>query len=331
MTRIGLATLGITLLAGCIDAVADELGPALRAFVDEMAAEHEFDRAELTALLGRVDPRPEILEAISRPAEAKPWHAYRPIFVNATRIEEGTRFWTQHADALARAEAEYGVPAEIIVAIIGVETRYGQNTGRHRVLDALATLAFHYPPRSDFFRAELKQFLLLTREEGVDPLTLQGSYAGAMGWPQFMPSSFRAYAVDFDGDGHRDLWSSPVDAIGSVAAYLATHRWRRGGAVAEPATVSGEQYKALLRKDMQPQFSARELHTRGVAWASAPELDSAAALLELDGEAAKEYWLAFDNFYVITRYNRSPLYAMAVYQLSHGIREQRATAPPGRL
>jgi membrane-bound lytic murein transglycosylase B len=327
MIRIGLAALGVILLAGS----ASALEPQMRGFVDEMVAEHAFDRAELTGLLSHAELRAEILETISRPAEAKPWHAYRPIFVNATRIEEGVRFRTQYAEVLVRAEAEYGVPAEIVAAIIGVETRYGQNTGRHRVLDALTTLAFHYPPRRDFFRSELKHFLVLTREEGVDPLTLQGSYAGAMGWPQFMPSSFRAYAVDFDGDGRRDLWSSPVDAIGSVAAYLAAHRWQRGGAIAEPATVSGEQYQALLRKDMQPQFSAGELRTRGVAWASAPDLDAAAALLELDGETEKEYWLVFNNFYVLTRYNRSPLYAMAVYQLSQGIRAQSTTAPPGRL
>lgn len=296
--------------------------PAVQAFIREMASKHGFDPNRLTALFGRAYAQPDIIAAITRPAEAKPWYAYRKIFLTSARIQGGVEFWRAHAAALARAEQAHGVPAEIIVAIIGVETRYGGNTGGHKVLEALATLAFDYPKRADFFRKELENYLLLTREEGIDPLSLRGSYAGAMGLAQFMPSSYRAYAVDFDGDGHRDLWSNPLDAIGSVANYLSTHRWQRGGPIATPAKVQGNQYRTLLDQDLKPKHDVRDLSRYGVAPIGRVNGENSAILLELEGEQGLEHWLGFHNFYVITRYNRSPLYAMAVYQLGQEIRRQ---------
>lgn len=296
--------------------------PEVQAFIREMAARHGFDPNALSAVFGQAYTQPDIIAAITRPAEAKPWHAYRDIFLTPARISGGVEFWRTHAATLARAEQLHGVPAEIIVAIIGVETRYGGNTGRHRVLEALATLAFDYPKRADFFRKELEHYLLLTREEGIDPLALKGSYAGAMGLAQFMPSSYRAYAVDFDGDRRRDLWYNPEDAIGSVANYLSVHRWQPGGRVAMPAEVNGDQYRTVLDGDLKPSQSVQNLRRYGVAPQGPVEEQQSAILLELEGERGPEHWLGFYNFYVITRYNRSPLYAMAVYQLGQEIRRR---------
>jgi membrane-bound lytic murein transglycosylase B len=264
---------------------------------------------------------------MSRPGEAKPWYAYRDIFVNSNRIQGGVRFWRANAAALAQAERVYGVPPEIVVAIIGVETQYGGNMGSFRVLEALSTLAFDYPRRAAYFRKELENYLLLTRQEGIDPLTPRGSYAGAMGLGQFMPSSFLSYAVDFDGDGHRDLWRNPATPSAASPLFprprLATRRaGRRAG------TVSGGRYPTLVSQQVEPaQGQRRQLQAQGVA----PEVPvsgaQAAMLLEYQGRDGLEYWLGFDNFYVITRYNHSRLYAMAVYQLSQEIREQHAFYP----
>ena len=291
----------------------------VQSFIDRMVAEHGFDRTRLIDLFSQAEDQPDIIAAITRPAEAKPWHAYRQIFLTPERTEGGVAFWQSHADTLYRAEQVYGVPAEIIVAILGVETRYGGFTGRHRVLEALSTLAFDYPKRSEFFTKELENYLLLTREEGIDPLSLEGSYAGAMGLAQFMPSSYRAYAVDFDADDHRDLWQNPVDAIGSIANYLARHRWQAGAPVAVPANVSGNDHQSLLSRDLTPRYSLAELRQSGITPAVAVT-EQPAVLLEYEATDGPEYWLGFNNFYVITRYNRSPLYAMAVYQLATAIR-----------
>ena len=295
----------------------------VQAFIREMVARHGFNAARLQALFGRAYAQPSIIAAMSRPAEAKPWYAYRTIFVNPKRIQGGVAFWRSNEAALARAEQVFGVPPEIVVAIIGVETQYGGNMGKYRVLEALSTLAFDYPRRADYFRKELENFLLLTRAEGIDPLTPRGSYAGAMGYGQFMPGSFRSYAVDFDGDGHRDLWRNPRDAIGSVANYFKKHGWRTGEPVAVPARVSGAAWSDLVsRKLSQPSYSVVSLRARGVL-PEAPVGDAQAAmLLEFQGRDGPEYWLGFDNFYVITRYNHSQLYAMAVYQLGQEIRER---------
>lgn len=294
----------------------------VQAFIEEMIQRHGFDRGWLQQIFTRGRIQPGIIATMTRPAESRPWHAYRGIFLTERRIAGGVDFWRAHRDTLSRAEARFGVPAEIIVAILGVETSYGENTGSHRVLEALATLAFDYPRRADFFRRELEHFLLLVREEAVDPLGMTGSYAGAMGLAQFMPSSYRAYAVDFSGDGRRDLWRNPVDAIGSIANYLAEHRWQPGGPVTVPARVNGSAWRALLSpyNDLRPRLEYRQLAAQGVHSSAPVAADAPALLLELEAEQGPEYWVGFHNFYVITRYNRSPLYAMAVHQLGREIR-----------
>ncbi|MEO5574204.1 MAG: lytic murein transglycosylase B [Gammaproteobacteria bacterium] len=296
--------------------------PELTAFINEMVTEHNFNKQKLTALFDKVELRPKIIAAITRPAEGKAWFEYRPIFVTPETIEGGLDFWSEHADILARAERTYGVPPEIITAIIGVETRYGQNTGSYRVLDALSTLAFDYPKRADFFRGELAEYLLLTREEKIDPLSLKGSYAGAMGYPQFIPSSYRNFAVDFDNDGRRDLLNNITDVIGSVANYFKEHGWQPGAAVALPATVSGNNYTGMLGQ-LKPETSLRNLKQRGVRVDTSLPDDQLGALLEYETETGMEYWVGLQNFYTITRYNHSQLYAMAVYQLSQAMREQK--------
>ncbi|HHH36888.1 MAG TPA: lytic murein transglycosylase B [Gammaproteobacteria bacterium] len=293
----------------------------VQAFIGEMSRRHGFDRADLQKLFTSLQPRREVIEAISRPAERKPWYRYRPIFLTERRIREGAAFLKRHARALERARARYGVPPEIVTAILGVETFYGRHRGRHPVLEALATLAFDYPARGRFFRGELEQFLLLAREEDMNPRTALGSYAGAMGQPQFIASSFRSYAVDFDGDGRRDIWDGTVDAIGSVANYLARHGWRAQAPVALPAEVSGMPPASMVihRQPRRPSHTVADLQRHGVRAAAPLPPDAKAALLPLEGEKGPEYWLVLDNFHVITRYNHSPLYAMAVYQLSREI------------
>jgi len=298
--------------------------PDVQAFIREMAARHGFNAAQLRATFSHAQSQPSIIAAMSRPGESKPWYAYRQIFLNPKRIQGGVEFWRANEAVLAKAERVYGVPPEIVVAIIGVETQYGGNMGKYRVLEALSTLAFDYPRRADYFRKELESFLLLARAEGIDPLVPRGSYAGAMGYGQFMPSSFRSYAVDFDGDGHRDLWRNPRDAIGSVANYFSKNGWRPGQPVASPASVSGGRYSALVSRQLsQPRYSVASLRDQGVTPLEPVSNGQNAMLLELEGRDGPEYWLGYDNFFVITRYNRSQLYAMAVHQLSREIRERR--------
>jgi membrane-bound lytic murein transglycosylase B len=291
------------------------------AFIDEMVKNHDFDRDELTALFNEAKKRDDILEAIARPAEkTKPWHEYRKIFLTSERIRGGVEFWRKNADILDRAAKELQVDPAIVVAIIGVETRYGKNTGRYRVLDALSTLAFAYPPRSKFFRSELEQFLILAREEKVDLRTAKGSYAGAMGYGQFIPSSYRNYAIDFDKDGQRDLWNNIEDIIGSVANYFHRHGWKSGEPVANRVT-QGQVPASMVSDNSKPDKTAGELATLGVRTTPPLSTNQAVAVLELQQRKGSEYWLTSKNFYVITRYNRSPLYAMSVYQLSDSIRD----------
>ncbi len=297
-----------------------------RTFAAEMAGKHGLDPVALGGLLGLARYRQDIVDAMRRPSEAKPWSAYRPLFLTQTRIQGGLAFRRAQAELLARAERDYGVPPEVVVAIIGVETSYGGNVGKHRVIDALTTLGFAYPPRAAFFRGELESFLLLARDEAIDPARVTGSYAGAVGQPQFIPSSYRNFAVDFDGDGRRDLWRSQADVIGSVANYLKVHGWRAGQPVAVPANLSAEAQANLAagtvpvarKAPVEPITPAGELAGQGVASAEALDPATPAALLVLDGPE-DEYWIALNNFYVITRYNRSNLYAMAVHQLGREI------------
>jgi len=298
----------------------------LHAFITEMQQEHGFAPEQLNRLFAEVKKQQSILDAIARPAEkVREWKDYRPTFVNTRRIAGGQLFWQKNQETLARAEREYGVPAQIIVAIIGVETSYGGNTGSFRVMDALSTLAFDFPPREVFFRKELKEFLLMAREQQLDPLTLKGSYAGAMGLPQFMPSSFRAYAVDFDGDGKIDIWNNPADAIGSVANYFKVHGWTKNAVVALKATINGRQADSGLSASLEPDRTAAKLQALG--WTAEQPLDDNLPItaFRLQGEQGVQYWLGLPNFYVITRYNRSLMYALAVYQLSEVLQSTRSS------
>jgi membrane-bound lytic murein transglycosylase B len=295
--------------------------PQVQEFVAVMVEKHNFKREELLEVLGQAERRDDIIELMSKPAEKRlAWYEYRKIFLTASRIDDGVAFWKENADILAKAEEAFGVDPQVVVAIIGVETRYGSNTGRHRVLDALTTLAFDYPPRSQFFTSELEQFLILAREEDIDLLSATGSYAGAMGYGQFIPSSYRNFAVDFDANGKRDLWNSPMDIIGSVANYFHLHGWKDRAPVAVRAEVSGDDYKALLELGYEPNTALHAMRHDGVTPVTEMPDDLEAALLAFDQQDGPEYWLGFNNFYVITRYNHSPLYAMAVYQLSEEIR-----------
>jgi membrane-bound lytic murein transglycosylase B len=312
----------------------------VRRFVEEMVSKHSYDRDYLVSVLESAEIQPAILEAISKPAEKMlSWAEYRDIFVTPARIDGGVAFWREHEDSLRRISRETGVPCEILVAIIGVETWYGRITGKHRVLDALATLAFDYPPRSTFFRRELEEFLLLVREEQIQASEATGSYAGAMGSPQFMPSSFRAYAVDADDDGRRDIWNNWPDVIGSIANYFVAHKWSSGDPVAVPATLGAKWQGTVPENTLTASETVASLDRMGVSFSTDLPGDRKSQLLTFDGSDGDEHWVGFDNFFVITRYNRSPMYALAVYQLGQaiasGIRNRPATADahatePGR-
>ena len=295
------------------------------AFIDNMVAEHDYDAAELNDILGRVELSEKVIAAITRPAEALPWHRYRAIFIKPGRIRGGAKFWRENQAQLERAAEKYGIPVEILVAIIGVETKYGRITGGFKVINSLSTLAFDYPKRSKFFTSELKHFLLLARVQALDPHTLSGSYAGAMGIPQFMPSSYRAYAVDFDEDGLTDIWENPADAIGSVGNYLSEHGWKQGAHITGPATAPDGDIAAVLTDGLKLQLTMADMIAAGVtagAELAEPDASERVKLLQLENKDGYEYWLALHNFYVITRYNHSALYAMAVYQLAETIRAE---------
>jgi membrane-bound lytic murein transglycosylase B len=324
VTRSGgwMALLCVLLMA--LPAKADySQHPEAAAFIEEMVRDHQFDQAQITEWLRAANRQQAILDLISRPAEkTKSWKEYRPIFIQPLRISNGLAFWQEHAEVLARAEKTYGVPPELILAIIGVETNYGRNTGSHRVLDALTTLAFDYPPRAPFFRKELQQFFLLTREQRQDPLALKGSYAGAMGYGQFMPSSYRAYAVDFDGDGLIDIWNNTTDAIGSVANYFARHGWQAGKPVVSRTRFEGDEATIEFNSLQPPSSPLRDWEKRGFNAILPLEATLPVSAVKLEGQHGTEYWLTTHNFYVISRYNRSHLYSMAVYQLSQAIKDQ---------
>ncbi|RJF99955.1 lytic murein transglycosylase B [Noviherbaspirillum saxi] len=306
------------------------------AFMDGMATNHQFDRDELEAMFKKVRYVDTTIQLIkpAPPGKPKNWRAYRARFVEPVRINAGLAFWDKHADALAQAEERYGVPAEIIVGIIGVETVYGRNTGNFRVLDALTTLAFDYPPtpnreaRMAFFRGELENTLLLARETNVDPFSLFGSYAGAIGWPQFMPGSIRKFAVDFSDDGKIDLRGSPVDAIGSVANFLVEHGWKRGEPMVFPAMVAatdnGRSWDMFINQGLEAKFRLDELKAAGVTPGVEPPADLQFGLVDLqNGGEPTEYWLGAANFFAITQYNRSFFYAMSVIDLGRAVRAAR--------
>lgn len=298
----------------------------INTFIDESVQKHGLDRATVKQILTQAKINHQVLDAIARPWEAKPWHQYFPIFLTEKRLTKGLAFWNEHRDTLARAEKEFGVPAEIIVAIIGVETFYGSYKGKYSVLDALYSLGFYYPPRSTFFRSELWQYLKLIQEEGWQPESVKGSYAGAMGWGQFISSSYRHYAVDFDGDGKRDLLNNPIDAIGSVANYFKLHHWKAGEPVAfklESLPEAADQYSS---KELKISSTWQQLTDAGIAKPNHIKLnsDAKAKVFPFQQDGYMEYWVAFDNFYSITRYNHSPLYAMVVFQFSDQLRKEFA-------
>lgn len=295
-------------------------------------AEEGFSETEVNTILAKANRQEAILSAIARPAEkAKPWYDYRKIFLDDKRVKNGVTFWQNNAEQLAKASGQFGVPEEVIVAIIGVETRYGKVAGSYYVIDALTTLGFDYPPRSDFFYKELIHFLVLTRQQGVDPLTLKGSYAGAMGYGQFMPSSYQHYAIDFDGDKKVDIWHNTADAIGSVANYLHAHGWKAEQPVITLADVmDGERLKNasldIFNVLVKPSINEKEVMALGLSLPKNVVLEKSMLMQPYRVETSEhnsEYWLGFENFYVITRYNHSHMYALAVYQLSQEIKLAR--------
>ena len=322
-----VACLGLTLVVTHANGQDNSYAkhPLTAPFIAEMNTEFGFLNEPLQDVFANAERKQAILDAISRPAErVKLWKEYRPIFITQTRVDKGVEFMAKNLEALQRAEEEYGVPAEFIVAIIGVETIYGGNTGSYRVIDALSTLAFDYPPRAPFFRQQLKEFLLLTREEQVDPLALKGSYAGAMGLPQFMPGSFRAYAVDFDNDGRIDIWQNPTDAVGSVANYFIKHGWQPRQEVVVRADIKKTSVAEKgLSDSLDPKITVKELKKLG--WKPRTEIDDETKVtaFRLDAEQGPEYWIGLANFHAITRYNRSVMYAMAVNELAELLAVER--------
>ena len=298
--------------------------PAAEAVIDELVAEEGFDRGELEAILSTASRQDSIIKAMDRPAEkSKAWFEYRAIFLTDKRIQGGVKFWNENEAILDEVANQYGVPPEIIVAIIGVETYYGANTGRLPVFDSLVTLGFDYPRRSKFFLRELEQFLLLTREEGFDPAEVTGSYAGAMGLGQFISSSYRYYTVDHDQDGKRDLWNSRQDIVASVANYFKEHGWRDSHAITSQAQFTGNPDTIDSSNKLKPSHIYSDLNKQGFVADMPIGQDEQVSLFVLENKNGNEYWIGLHNFYVITRYNHSHMYAMAVYQLSREVKQQR--------
>jgi membrane-bound lytic murein transglycosylase B len=328
VAHLGIAVAALFLGAplGAMDTQRDDI----QTFVNGLVTEHGFEQDYVTSVLSQGARKQKILDAISRPAEkSKEWFEYRDIFVTPKRIAAGVEFWAEHSERLARISAETGVPAEIIAAIVGVETYFGRITGSYRVLDALSTLGFDYPPRGKFFRGELEQLFLLSREESLDITNIEGSYAGAMGPPQFIPSSYRNFAVDGDGDGRRDLFDSWDDILSSVANYFVRHKWKSGQPIAVQGTLSDSAQAPTGKNSLKVTETVTSLSEQGILFATDLEGSEPAQLFHLEGNDGVEYWVGFHNFYVITRYNRSVMYALAVQQLAAALAEARAAAGPG--
>ncbi len=320
--RVATRAVIVLLLLLCGPARADySEHPKAVAFMTEMARKHDMNLQVLKDIFRSAERSERVLELIQRPAEKRlEWSGYRPIFLSDERIDAGVAFWNEHQETLEQAQQRYGVPPWIIVSIIGVETFYGRISGGFSAISALSTLAFDYPKRAKFFRSELEQFLLLLDENKFDYRTLEGSYAAAFGMPQFISSSYRSYAVDFDEDGERDLWNSVPDVIGSVANYFHRHGWKKDQAVVE-ITDYKDSVKSLVRDSPKPVHSSAEMNAAGIY----PKRKGSGryTLLKLQAEKGAEYWIAHHNFYVITRYNHSNLYAMAVHQLSQEIKSRK--------
>ena len=296
---------------------------SVQRFINQMVRENNFNRSQLIDLLRSSQFQAQVIASMQKPYENKTWDIYKQLFLTPQRLQSGLVFWRKNKQTLAEAQQKYGVPASIIVAILGVETLYGQHQGNYRVLDALTTLAFYYPKRSQFFTQELQQYLLLCREHGVVATQYLGSYAGAMGKPQFMPSSYRTYAVDFSGHGRPNLMTEDPDVINSVANFLNKHGWQSAGAITELATIHGELEKRIITNLKYPSYSLGQLLAAGIKLATPPTnyLDKV-GLIALTTQQGLEFWLAYHNFYVITHYNTSPQYALVVYLLSEQLRHE---------
>jgi membrane-bound lytic murein transglycosylase B len=317
--KLIILTLAATLICPTAFAI-DTDREDVKKFIDSMVEEHAYDRGKLESVLKAAESKESILTAISKPAERTlDWDGYRNIFLKDERIQLGAQFWREHESELTRISEKTGVSIEILVGIIGVETYYGKITGTYRVLDALATLGFDYPPRSKFFLSELEQFLLLVREEGMDATNVTGSYAGAMGRPQFMPSSYRAYAVDSTDDGKRDIWNNWSDVIGSVANYFVRHKWNRDEPVVAAATLGDKWTGDVPENTLNPKETIESLSRQGVLFSTTLGNDQKSQLVTLKGADGIEYWVGFHNFFVITRYNHSVMYALAVHQLGQEV------------
>ena len=310
--------------AGAAPAQAiDTHRPEVEGFIDEVAEKDAISKWTLRKLLHSAKSQPAIIAAMDRPAEkAKPWYEYRPIFLTEKRINEGTEFWLAHRQELDRASVRSGVAPEYLAAIVGVETYYGRLTGSYRVLDSLSTLAFDYPPRAKFFRDELEQFILLTRDLGLDPLTVKGSYAGAMGAPQFMPSNYRKFAVDANADGHIDLWNNWSDVCASVGNYLKAFGWNAGEPVLSEALVDPDRAADLDGRTLALADTVESLKAKGVNFDSSLPPDAPVILVAADESDGVHWRVGYNNFYVITRYNHSALYAMAVFELAAAVKQR---------
>ena len=324
--RLSLNTLLVLLLAEFAVAADYYQRADVKAYIDQMVEDHAFDRMELEQRFKNAIKQERAVAAMDKPAEAKPWPQYKDIFITSSRISEGKLFRKQYRSLLDEAEAKFGVPAALIVAIIGVETFYGRNTGSFPVFSTLVTLSFDYPRRADFFKRELSEFLLLCRQENALQCNkLKGSYAGAMGVGQFISSSYRNYAIDFDNDGIRDLWNSRADAIGSVANFIKHHGWLSAQPVGEYIEISNGDYEALLNKQFKPWLSAADLIERDVAVVNFDPQEPIFSLFDFENETPNmppKIWAGYNNFYVITRYNHSRRYAMVVYKLSQLIEQE---------
>jgi membrane-bound lytic murein transglycosylase B len=298
--------------------------PEFLSMAKELEQAGTYAPGELQTLFKDVKRQDRVLELMSRaPERRKEWFEYRPIFITSARIRQGVQFWRENAEALALAESKTGVPAEMIVSILGVETSYGRNKGSFRVIDALATLGFDHPPRAPFFSKELREFLILSRENDMDPSEIRGSYAGAMGYPQFMPSSWRNLAVDFDGDGRIDLINNPVDAIGSIANYFKGNGWKPSEAVVLAGTATGEISEDSVSTTLNTSTTLAAIQQSGIQNSHNLAPTTAATAFRLQGTNGSEYWIGLHNFYVITRYNRSIMYAMAVNDLANLIKQEK--------
>ena len=326
--RLCLVTLALAAAAPPPAAAIDVKRAEVRDFIERAAKQGPYNKSQLRKLLAGAQSQKSIIDAMDKPAEkAKLWYEYRPIFVNDKRIQEGVDFWTAHKGELAQAAEKSGVAPEYIVSILGVETYYGRLTGRYRVLDALSTLAFDYPPRAKFFQEELAAFLSLTKADGIDPLTATGSYAGAMGAPQFMPSAYRRYAVDANEDGHIDLWTSWPDVFASVGNYLKEHGWITGGAVLSEATAPADIDAAVEGRKLGLAESVGALQARGIRFETAEPAAAPALLIAADEVDGTHWRVGYNNFHVITRYNHSALYAMAVFDLAAAVKQRLAAVP----